>query len=147
MSPDSTPREVPPAGYCGSYRRGHDVHFTQARLTWEMRRDEHRTVRHIADDGTITFTDNTTVWNHDPGRLRTVLAPAMSCSWAPTECCRCQKTEAPTTSVWRTNGIRADPKRPSNARASRWRSSSCAAADSFARYEAPRRRADTTLRR
>lgn len=74
MSPDSTPREVPPAGYCGSYRRGHDVHFTQARLTWEMRRDEHRTVRHIADDGTITFTDNTTVWNHDPGRLRTVLA-------------------------------------------------------------------------
>jgi hypothetical protein len=74
MSNDSASRDLPSAKYCGSFRRGHDVHFTQARLTWELRCDEPHVVRHVADDGTITFADGTTVWNHDPQRLRLVLA-------------------------------------------------------------------------
>jgi hypothetical protein len=69
-----TPRDVPPTWDCGSYHRGHDVHFIQARLTWELRRDERRTVHEVADDGTITFTDGPPLWNHDPERLRLMLS-------------------------------------------------------------------------
>jgi hypothetical protein len=74
MTPYPTTQRIPPVRRCGSYRRGHDVHFIQARLTWELSRDEHCTVRNVADDGTITFTSGATVWNHDPERLRTILA-------------------------------------------------------------------------
>jgi hypothetical protein len=74
MTNDSGSRDLPPAKYCGSFRRGHDVHFIQARLTWELRCDEPHVVRRVTDDGTITFADGTRVWNHDPQRLRLVLA-------------------------------------------------------------------------
>jgi len=30
----------------------------------------------VADDGTITFTDGSTLWHHDPARLRAALAHA-----------------------------------------------------------------------
>src|SRR5438128_1656577 len=55
---------------CGSYHPGHDVHVISA-LHGE--RGEPRTIRAIADDGTITFTDGSTAWNHDPARLRIIL--------------------------------------------------------------------------
>jgi hypothetical protein len=32
-----------------------------------------RTIRAVADDGTITSTDGSTRWNHDPARLRIIL--------------------------------------------------------------------------
>ncbi len=32
-----------------------------------------RTIRAVEDDGTITFTDGSTVWNHDPARIRIIL--------------------------------------------------------------------------
>ena len=55
---------------CGSYYPGHDVHpITAIRGD----RGEARTIRAVADDGTITFTDGSTVWNHDPARLRVIL--------------------------------------------------------------------------
>jgi hypothetical protein len=57
-------------GDCGSYYPGHDVHpMTAVRGD----RGEPRTIRTVTDDGTITFTDDTTVWNHDPARLRVIL--------------------------------------------------------------------------
>jgi hypothetical protein len=31
-------------------------------------------VASVADDGTITFTDGSTAWNHDPKRLRVLVA-------------------------------------------------------------------------
>jgi hypothetical protein len=34
---------------------------------------EPRTIRSVADDGTITFADGSTVWNHHPARLRIIL--------------------------------------------------------------------------
>jgi hypothetical protein len=74
MPQESTRRDVSRVHYCGSFHPGHDVHFIQARLTWETRRDECRTVSDVADDGTITFGDGGTAWNHDPGRLWRVLA-------------------------------------------------------------------------
>ena len=75
MTPDPTTlRGIPPVRRCGRYHRGHDVHFIQARLSREeVGRDEQRTIRDVADDGAITFTDGTTVWNHNPERLRPVL--------------------------------------------------------------------------
>jgi hypothetical protein len=65
----SAPRNVPP-GDCGSYYPGHDVHPMTA-----VRGDRGgpRTIRAVAHDGTITFTDGSTVWNHDPCRLRVIL--------------------------------------------------------------------------
>jgi hypothetical protein len=65
----SAPCNIPP-GHCGSYYPGHDVHPLTA-----IRGDRGgpRTIRAVADDGTITFTDGSTVWNHDPARLRVIL--------------------------------------------------------------------------
>jgi hypothetical protein len=74
MTPDSTPREIPPVRCCGSYRLGHDVHFIQVKLSRQANRDEQRTIRSVDDNGTIVFTDGTTVWHHDPERLRIFLA-------------------------------------------------------------------------
>jgi hypothetical protein len=67
------PREVPPAWVCGAYRVGHDMHFIQARLSTEDGPGVARIVKSVADDGTITFTDGTQCWNHDPARLRTII--------------------------------------------------------------------------
>src|SRR6266567_1857146 len=55
---------------CGSYYPGHDVHpMTACRGD----RGGPRTIRAVEDDGTITFTDGSTRWNHDPARLRVIL--------------------------------------------------------------------------
>jgi hypothetical protein len=67
------PGEVPPARSCGSYRLGHDVHFIQARLSTEDGGGVARTIASVADDGTVTFTDGTRLWNHDPARLRMIV--------------------------------------------------------------------------
>ena len=60
-----------PAAHCGSYRPGHEVNFSQAKLSWEhTEHDRRATVRAVADDGTITFADGSTLWHHEPERLR-----------------------------------------------------------------------------
>ena len=69
---DASP-EVPAAWTCGAYRPGHDVHFIQARLSWEDGPGEPRTIESVADDGTIKFNDGTRLWNHDPARLCAIL--------------------------------------------------------------------------
>lgn len=66
--------EVLPARSCGNYRLGHDVHFIQVRLSGEDGPGEERTIVSVADDGMISFAQGAPVWNHDPERLRTVLA-------------------------------------------------------------------------
>jgi hypothetical protein len=65
----NAPRNIPP-GQCGSYHPCHDVHLISA---LHGDRGEPRTIRAVADDGTITFRDGSTVWNHDPHRLRVIL--------------------------------------------------------------------------
>jgi hypothetical protein len=61
---------VPPVRVCGQYRPGHDVHFIQARLSFEGPPGTPTTIRAIDGDGTVHLTDGTTRWNHDPDRLR-----------------------------------------------------------------------------
>jgi hypothetical protein len=65
---------VASASRCGSYRFGHDIHPTQARLSVQNEPGDAYTVATVADDGTVTFTDGVTRWNHDPSALRAVLA-------------------------------------------------------------------------
>src|SRR4051794_1819564 len=67
-------RAVPPARMCGAYRVGHDMHFIQARLSTEDGVGVAHTVESVADDGMITFADGTQCWNHDPERLRMIIA-------------------------------------------------------------------------
>ncbi len=75
MTPDPTAsRPVPKARYCGIYKPGHDMHHIQARLSLKDGLGPSRTVASVDDDGTITFTNGTTAWHHDPKRLRALLA-------------------------------------------------------------------------
>ena len=67
-------RPVSTAGSCGTYGAGHDVHHIQARLSLKDGLGSSRTVASVDDDGTITFTNGTSAWNHDPRRLRALLA-------------------------------------------------------------------------
>src|SRR5438309_1825098 len=67
MTPEFSSRDIPPVRYCGSYDLGHDVHFIQVRLSREICAS---VVENVGDTGTIVFNDGTTVWNHDPERLR-----------------------------------------------------------------------------
>jgi hypothetical protein len=55
---------------CGHFTGGHDVHFIQARRSWEAPPVTRTTIETIDDDGTIHLADGTTCWNHDPERLR-----------------------------------------------------------------------------
>jgi len=65
---------VPPVRQCGSYTYGHDVHYIQARLSSEAPPLAATSIVAIDDDGTITFANGTTRWNHDPQRLRDIVA-------------------------------------------------------------------------
>jgi hypothetical protein len=58
---------------CGSYTPGHDVHYIQARKSGEAGAGQAAHIVSVDDDGTITFADGTTLWNHDPDRLRGLL--------------------------------------------------------------------------
>jgi hypothetical protein len=60
--------------YCGSFTPGHDVHYIQARRSAEAREQRPARIDSIANDGTITFDDGSTLWNHDPVRLRGLVA-------------------------------------------------------------------------
>ena len=60
---------------CYSCRSGHDVHFIQARLSWEDpdRAPVHGHIQEVYDDGTVVVEDAQgqviRLWNHDPERL------------------------------------------------------------------------------
>ncbi len=64
---------LPTVRLCGSYTAGHDMHFIQARLSWENASIGERTIDAITADGTIRFTDDTTCWNHHPERLKAII--------------------------------------------------------------------------
>jgi hypothetical protein len=64
---------VPAPLLCGGYTAGHDMHFVQARLSWENAPIGERTIDAITSDGTIRFTDDTTCWNHHPERLQAII--------------------------------------------------------------------------
>ena len=49
------------------------LHFIQVRKSWESGPGTPATVTRVDDDGTITFADGTTKWNHEPERLRAAL--------------------------------------------------------------------------
>jgi hypothetical protein len=68
--PDVPPKSVPPVKRCGSYGYGHDVHYIQARLSREAGPGRAVTFSSVSDGGIITFTDGSSLWNHDPARLR-----------------------------------------------------------------------------
>ena len=59
---------------CGSYTPGHDMHYIQARKSREAGERRPARIDSVDDDGTITFADGTTLWNHDPARLQGLLA-------------------------------------------------------------------------
>jgi hypothetical protein len=64
---------VPARRLCGSYTAGHDMHFIQARRSWENAPIGERTIDAITADGTIRFNDDTTCWNHHPERLKAII--------------------------------------------------------------------------
>jgi hypothetical protein len=68
--------EIPRVRNCGSYTLGHDVHFIQARLSLRDGLGEYQSVKGVASDGTITFADGSSVWHHNPMRLRAALRRA-----------------------------------------------------------------------
>lgn len=66
-------QDIPNGIRCGAYRPGHDVHFIQARQSRESGMGEPARIERVDDDGTIQFVDGSTLWNHDPERLRAIL--------------------------------------------------------------------------
>jgi hypothetical protein len=75
MPSDASKREfIRAPRRCGSYTLGHDVHFSQARLSLSDGVGPQQTVQDVAADGTITFSDGSSVWHHDPTRLKAALA-------------------------------------------------------------------------
>ena len=73
MSVQRTTPVIPTPRRCGQYTPGHDVHYIQARLSSEHPPRHEAVIENIADDGTITFADGSTLWNHDPVRLRAIV--------------------------------------------------------------------------
>ena len=73
MSVQRTTPVIPTPRRCGQYTPGHDVHYIQARLSSEHPPRREAVIEDIADDGTITFADGPTLWNHDPVRLRAIV--------------------------------------------------------------------------
>ena len=67
---------IPPVRSCGSYTFGHDVHFIQAKLSLHDGVGAYQAVDGVGSDGTVTFADGSSVWHHNPARLRAALALA-----------------------------------------------------------------------
>lgn len=70
-----------PPQRCGSYRGGHEIHYIQARLSWEAP-PIGRGVATVEPDGwiTIVLDDESAAaplrrWTHDPRRLAQLLGP------------------------------------------------------------------------
>ncbi len=75
MTSDSLgPDAIPPVLSCGSYTFGHDVHFIQAKLSLRDGVGFYQAVEKVGSDGTITFADGSSMWHHNPARLRAALA-------------------------------------------------------------------------
>jgi len=72
---------------CGSYRPGHDTHWIQASKSWEPGQPLIEvTVREVYDDGRLDIEGQdlkTTLWQHDPARLRKSLIPDWQALWQP----------------------------------------------------------------
>ena len=73
MSARRTAPVIPNKCTCGQYTPGHDVHYIQYRLSRRELPIRETVIEAIADDGTITFVDGSTLWNHDPARLRAIV--------------------------------------------------------------------------
>jgi hypothetical protein len=63
---------------CGLYKPGHQVHFIQAKLSWQGDPAKYRsgTLASVDDDGWITIDvdgETVRVWNHDPVRARRLI--------------------------------------------------------------------------
>lgn len=63
-----------PTPECGRYTPGHDVHWIQALNSRKQGDPQPVAVAEVADDGRITLQDGRRFWNHDPARLRLLLA-------------------------------------------------------------------------
>lgn len=50
------------------------MHYIQSRLSMEDGLGRRVTFESVSDDGTIVFTDGTRLWNHDPVRVRALVA-------------------------------------------------------------------------
>ena len=58
---------------CGSYGPGHQVHWIQAKKSWEEGPEISVSKLVVHDDGLVDLEGHelkATMWNHDPGRLR-----------------------------------------------------------------------------
>ena len=73
MSTRRTAPVIPNKCACDQYTPGHDVHYIQYRLSRREPPISETVIEAIADDGTITFVDGSTLWNHDPVRLRAIV--------------------------------------------------------------------------
>lgn len=76
VRPGVAPAQVPLPCDCESHVNGHTVHWVQARASLNAGPGQPCTVSDVADDGTISFTDGSSCWHHDPRRLRIALANA-----------------------------------------------------------------------
>lgn len=65
--------EVPPPVSCSCFHAGHKVHWVQMQVSQREGPGEPCTVASVADDGVITLADGSTLWHHDPARLRAAL--------------------------------------------------------------------------
>ena len=71
---------------CPSYRPGHQVHWIQAKKSVDEQQQVINVSVVVRDDGRIDIVGdelNLTMWNHDPGRLRSALDYCGRAVWKP----------------------------------------------------------------
>lgn len=76
--------EIPSVRSCGSYRRGHDVHWIQARLVWrEPQPHIPVTVMEVDDDVLVVAAADgiRRLRNHDLVRMRALVTAAGPAAW------------------------------------------------------------------
>jgi hypothetical protein len=83
-----SPHEIRPVDRsCGSYGPGHQVHWIQAKKSWEELQSAVAVDVAIDHDAGWVRLDGdglaTTLWNHDPRRLQSVLGSSCRAMWRP----------------------------------------------------------------
>jgi hypothetical protein len=88
---------------CPSYRPGHQVHWIQAKKSVEEQQPVINVSVEVDDDGRIDIVGDElklTLWNHDPGRLRSALDYAVGqCGSRVITSCPCLGTSV-SCSTW-----------------------------------------------